>query len=133
MAVSQVTGTHPHRPVAILDDDDAFREALADGVASLGYATAHFAAPADLYAYLDDASPLCLLLDYNLPGITGLHVQARLARSSPELPVVFLTASDDDRICRAAFGAGAIAFLTKPVRLVQVEELIVSLVRVPQA
>lgn len=128
MTVQVVPGRHALRSVAILDDDAAFREALANGIAALGYATAQFGTPAELWDYLAAATPICLLLDYHLQGTSGLEVQAELAQRHPGLPVAFISASLDQRIRRKAIRAGAVAFLTKPVRLAEVEQLLAGLV-----
>ncbi|MDE2404350.1 MAG: response regulator [Sphingomonadales bacterium] len=117
------------RPVVILDDDDDFREALAGGIAALGYATAHFGGIDELLVFLAGARPLCLLLDYHLPGDNGLAVQARLAEARPRVPIVFVSACYDAKVSRAALASGAVAFLNKPVRLAELERVIEELAR----
>lgn len=56
----------------------------------------------------------CLILDVQMPGLNGLEVQQRLAQSGKKVPVVFITAHDDDAARERALAAGAVAFLRKP-------------------
>lgn len=112
------------RVIALLDDDPSFREALAGGIASFGYEVVELASAEALFAYLPGAGPACLVLDYDLPGLNGLEVQALLSERQPALPVIFLSACLDDRVARAALSAGAVAFLTKPTRLRELAEVI---------
>jgi len=111
------------RTIAILDDDDAVREALGDGVSTLGFAVQAFAAPAELFA-APFATIDCLLLDYDLPHCNGLAVQARLAECGFIAPIVFISATASERVVVAALAAGAEAFLRKPVRLAELEKLL---------
>jgi FixJ family two-component response regulator len=59
-------------------------------------------------------SPNCIVLDARLPGISGLDLQSRQAKTSRKTPLVFLTAQNEVRTCVRAMKAGAIDFLTKP-------------------
>jgi FixJ family two-component response regulator len=114
--------------VAILDDDHAFREALAGGIGSFGYEVVELPSPEALFEFLPRPGLACLVLDYDLPGQNGLEVQAVLAEREPDLPIVFLSACMDDRVSRAALAAGAVAFLTKPTRLKDLAQIIRTLV-----
>lgn len=107
--------------VAVLDDDPSFREALVAGISTFGCAAIEAGSPQELFDLLPETQPACLILDYDLPGLDGLGVQAHLARSGYRIPTVFLSACVDERVAHAAVASGAIAFLTKPVRLTQLE------------
>jgi FixJ family two-component response regulator len=59
--------------------------------------------------------PTCLVLDLQLPGLSGLDLQKRMAEAGLEIPVVFLTGHGDSPVSVQAMKAGAVEFLTKPV------------------
>ena len=107
--------------VAILDDDPAFREALAVGVSTFGWCAVEAGTAEELFTLLAETTPACLILDYDLPGLDGLEVQARLLRDGYKVSTVFLSACEDERVVRGALASGAVAFLKKPVRLTQLE------------
>jgi FixJ family two-component response regulator len=102
--------------VIIVDDDAAVRDALSELILSAGFQVACFASTRDLLA--DDAldRPGCLILDVRMPGASGLDLQHLLvARGNPK-PVIFLTGHGDVPMTVQAMKAGAVDFLTKPVR-----------------
>lgn len=102
--------------VIIVDDDAAIREAITDLVQSAGYETIAFGATADLLGSDVLDSPGCLILDVRMPGASGLDLQRQLMRSGNTKPVIFLTGFGDIPMTVDAMKAGAIDFLTKPVR-----------------
>ena len=110
----------PHdtaRPsVAIIDDDPTIREALQGLLLSVGFEVEAFDSPR---AFLDSprrTPPGCLVLDMWLPGQSGLEFQAELAKANIPSPVIFISGHVDVPTCVRAMKAGAIEFLTKPVR-----------------
>ena len=100
--------------VFVVDDDSRVRDALTTLLASAGLEVAAFAsATAFLEADKPDA-PACLLLDLDLPDISGLELQKELLeRQAP--PIVFLTGHGDIPSSVKAMKAGAVEFLSKPV------------------
>ncbi len=102
--------------VMIVDDDAAVREALSELLLSAGFTPAAFASTRDLLdaGVLD--RPGCLILDVRMPGASGLDLQHRLAESGDPKPIVFLTGHGDIPMTVQAMKAGAVDFLTKPVR-----------------
>jgi FixJ family two-component response regulator len=110
-------GAEPDRPLVILvDDDDNLREALHELMLSVGLDAISFASTRDLLeAELPDR-PGCLVADVRMPGVSGLDLQHRLAESGDPKPIVFLTAHGDIPMSVQAMKAGAVDFLTKPVR-----------------
>ena len=109
--------TEVQRPlVVIVDDDSSVREALAELISSAGYEPVCFASTRQL---LDDHSldgPGCLILDVRMPGASGLDLQQQLAQNGNRKPIVFLTGHGDIPMTVQAMKAGAVDFLTKPVR-----------------
>ena len=100
--------------VYVVDDDASIRRALHGLVNSAGWAAETFPdAPAFLAANRPDR-PGCLVLDVQLPGLTGLDLQTRLAEVNEALPIIFLSGRGDIPISVRAMKAGAIDFLTKP-------------------
>lgn len=105
------------RPVVyVVDDDASVRESLRRLVDSLGLAVEVFAgAQAFLDARAGD-TPGCLVLDVELPDLSGLELQRRLLDADDALPIVFLTGHGDIPMSVRAMKAGAVEFLTKPFR-----------------
>lgn len=102
--------------VIIVDDDPAVREALLDLVESAGYKAISFASTQELLEARVLDSPGCLILDVRMPGKNGLDLQNHLAQSGNPKPIVFLTGHGDIPMTVQAMKAGAVDFLTKPVR-----------------
>src|ERR1700722_19510147 len=102
--------------VYVVDDDASAREGVARLIRSAGVMTRTFASGEEFLAAPRPETPSCLVLDLNLPGLSGLDVQRELARSgAPQLPIVFLTGHGDIPMSVRAVRAGAAEFLTKPV------------------
>lgn len=102
--------------VIVVDDDAAVREALMDLVQSAGYEAAAFASTTELLASDTLDAPGCLILDVRMPGVSGLDLQRQLNRTGNPKPVIFLTGFGDIPMTVDAMKAGAVDFLTKPVR-----------------
>ncbi|WP_100000983.1 response regulator transcription factor [Phyllobacterium zundukense] len=109
--------TEADRPlVIIVDDDDSLRESLHELMQSAGLDSISFASTREfLEAELPDR-PGCLVADVRMPGVSGLDLQHRLVESGDAKPIVFLTAHGDIPMSVQAMKAGAVDFLTKPVR-----------------
>jgi len=102
--------------VSIVDDDLAVREAFVDLMSSAGLTARGFASPSE---YLNSDAPDragCLVLDVRMPGSSGLDLQTQLCRRGDVKPIVFITGHGDIPMSVQAMKAGAIDFLTKPVR-----------------
>src|SRR5262245_17018932 len=102
--------------VHIVDDDRAVRESLADLLRSMDYqVTLYGSAREFLNVELPDA-PACLVLDIRLPGTSGLELQEYLTRVNIRLPVILMSGFGDIPMSVKGMKAGAVDFLTKPVR-----------------
>ena len=101
--------------VYVVDDDASAREGVAGLIRSGGIPTKTFASGEEFLAAPRPNMPSCLVLDLNLPGISGLDVQEELVRSGEQLPIIFLTGHGDIPATVRAVKAGATDFLTKPV------------------
>jgi FixJ family two-component response regulator len=109
-----MTSTTP--TVHVVDDDDSLRTALLRLLRAAGFeARGHGSAGEFLLARAPDA-PGCVVLDVNLPGPSGLDVQTAFAGQDDAPPIIFLTGQGDIPMSVRAMKAGAVDFLTKPVR-----------------
>jgi FixJ family two-component response regulator len=100
--------------VAVVDDEAPMRVALGRLLRLAGYQVVAFESGHDFLSSLVHRAPACVLLDVNMPGLSGLQVQARLLAEHVSLPIVFITASDDADIERQALEAGDLRVLHKP-------------------
>jgi FixJ family two-component response regulator len=101
--------------VAIVDDDPSVRRGLQRLIRSAGWKVETFASAQEFLDRPLAISPNCLVLDLQLPGLSGLDLQQRMADLGLDIPVVFLTGQGNIPASVKAMKAGAIEFLTKPV------------------
>src|SRR5262245_21232607 len=114
---SPQVGNETQQPLVIIVDDDAsVREALSELILSAGFQSVGFASSRELLDADVLDSPGCLILDVRMPGVSGLDLQHRLAQSENPKPIIFLTGHGDIPMSVQAMKAGAVDFLTKPVR-----------------
>jgi FixJ family two-component response regulator len=102
--------------VHIVDDDPGVRAGLSSLVRSLGYAARLYASAGEFLASELPAIPSCLLLDVRLPGTNGLDLQDSLRQRGIEFPVILMTGYGDVQMSVRGMKAGAVDFLTKPLR-----------------
>lgn len=102
--------------VLIVDDDERIRMALQELMMSVGIDTACFASTRELLNAGIPDRPGCIILDVRMPGSSGLDLQNDLAMNGDAKPIIFLTGHGDIPMTVRAMKAGAIDFLTKPVR-----------------
>ncbi len=100
--------------IAIVDDDESAREGLSSLLRSAGLHVQTFSSAQDFLARARANAPSCLLLDLQMPGLSGLDLQKRMAEFELNVPIVFLTGHGDIPASVQAMKAGAIEFLTKP-------------------
>jgi FixJ family two-component response regulator len=100
--------------VAIVEDDGSVRAATDSLVRSLGYVVNTFASAEEFLRSnrLDDLS--CVIADVQMPGMSGVELQAHLLTQGHRVPFIFFTAFPDEQIRAQALRAGAICYLTKP-------------------
>jgi FixJ family two-component response regulator len=102
--------------VHIIDDDDAVRAGLGSLVRSVGNDARLYGSASEFLRSDLPAVPSCLLLDLRLPGTNGLDFQASLRERGILLPVILMTGYGDIQMSVQGMKAGAVDFLTKPVR-----------------
>ena len=101
--------------LAIVDDDQAVREALFDLLEVEGLCARTFESAAALLADADLDAFECIVTDVRMPGIDGLELQGILRAKGSAVPVIFVTSSNDENARALAMSLGARAWLTKPV------------------
>jgi len=106
----------PRPTVFVVDDDISFRQAIERLLRTGGYAVQTFASATEFLQCARTDAPGCLLLDLDLPGLSGLDLQSALAQGENPLPIVFLTGKGSIPTTVQAMRAGAEDFLTKPTR-----------------
>jgi DNA-binding NtrC family response regulator len=102
--------------VFVIDDDSSIRQSLRNLIRSAGLNVETFASAQEFLTGERPNSPGCLVLDVQLPGLSGLDLQQQLAKNNAEIPIVFITGHGDIPMTVRAMKAGAIEFLTKPFR-----------------
>jgi DNA-binding NtrC family response regulator len=100
--------------VYVVDDDPSAREGVAGLIRSAGLKARTFASAQEFLATPRPDVPSCLVLDVNLPGLSGLDLQQELAKSGDQIRIIFLTGHGDIPMTVRAVKAGAFDFLTKP-------------------
>ena len=101
--------------IYVVDDDVSVREGLESLLRSAGFTVQTFSSAQEFLASARADVPSCLVLDVQLPGLSGLDLQQELAKADVQIPIIFLTGHGDIPMSVRAMKAGALEFLTKPV------------------
>jgi len=100
--------------ISVVEDDISVRRAIKSLLSSFGYVTATFASAEDFLESDQVDKTTCLICDVNMPGLSGLDLQSRLAAQGRQVPIIFVTASTGERTRARALTAGALGVLSKP-------------------
>jgi FixJ family two-component response regulator len=106
--------TEPQPMVFVIDDDEAILEALQSLIRSVGLSVKTFASAEEFLRSGHNQETRCLILDVQMPGMSGLELQRQLAAAGSLLPIIFITAHGDEEARARALAGGAVAFLHKP-------------------
>ena len=101
--------------VCVVDDDFLARESTTRLLRSFKFNVKALASAEEFLNSDCLAETACLILDVRMPGMSGLELQRQLAVSNSDLPIIFITAHEDEDQRRQALEAGAVAFLYKPL------------------
>ena len=118
--------------IAVVDDEGAVRTALGRLLRLADYEVAAFACGDAFLASLATRVPACVILDVHMPGLSGLDVQSRLRAAHPDVPAVFITASDDPALDQAVAQAGGMTLLRKPFSNDQLLDAVGAAIRARQ-
>jgi FixJ family two-component response regulator len=108
--------------VAIVEDDAAMRKSIERLLRASGYATTTFASAEEFLQDTTLESALGLVLDIHLGGMSGVELRRRLLAAGSTIPVVFITAHDDEPTRREALAVGCVDYLRKPFELVRLTQ-----------
>jgi FixJ family two-component response regulator len=112
-----MTAPDENEPIAfVVDDSSDVREGLKSLLESVGMRCEVFNSPKQFLKYDTAPGPRCLILDVRLPEMSGLDFQTELARASRSIPTIVITGHGDIAMSVRAMKAGAVEFLTKPLR-----------------
>src|SRR4051812_41564520 len=100
--------------IAIVDDDVGILKGIARLLIAHGFSAQTFLSGEAFLASASVATADCLISDIQLGGISGIELRRRLSAAGSRIPVIFITALDEDEIFRQAKEAGCVAYLRKP-------------------
>jgi FixJ family two-component response regulator len=100
--------------LSVVDDDTSVRIATGRLIRSVGFTVEMFTSGEEFLRLGSLQKTSCLILDVNMPGMSGLQLQSHLAAAGHRFPIIFITAYPDERIRTLALRAGAVEFLYKP-------------------
>jgi FixJ family two-component response regulator len=102
--------------VYLVDDDAGVRKGLSRLLRARGYDVQPYSSPQEFLQQHDPAAPGCAVLDVAMPGLDGLGLQQALTTGGSHRPVIFITGKGDVPTSVRAMKAGALDFLTKPIK-----------------
>jgi FixJ family two-component response regulator len=102
------------RTIAVVEDNPSMLQGLNRLLSAHGFRVQTFASAESFLDDIANCEAECLLLDIHLGGISGVDLKRRLASSGRNLPVIFMTAIDDEATRQQALDVGCVAYLKKP-------------------
>jgi FixJ family two-component response regulator len=110
----QEAGLRAKTLISIIDDDADVREALAGLMNSRGFTVKAFPSALDFLARPNIRDTSCLIVDLNMPGMTGIELHRRLVELGYAIPMILITAYPDESVRAHALANGIICYLSKP-------------------
>jgi FixJ family two-component response regulator len=105
----------PTPVIFVVDDDVSVREGLGSLIRSAGWRVVLLASAREFLAHPPVDAPSCVVLDLQLPDLSGLDLQRQMAEAHNDIPIVFISGHGDIPSSVKAIKAGAVEFLTKPL------------------
>ncbi len=115
--------------ISVVDDDESICRTTTRLIESFGFRAAAFESAEILLGSGQLLDTSCLIVDVQMPGMNGLQLQSHLAAEGCSIPIIFITAYDDEESHRQAMQAGAVAILGKPFSDEQLLQTIRSALR----
>jgi FixJ family two-component response regulator len=112
--------------IAVVDDEESVRKAVVRLLRAAGHPARSFGSAADFLKNWHADRPECLLLDLQMPGLSGADVQRALNREGAHIPTIIITAHDSPGAREECTRLGAVAYLCKPLD----ESVLLAAVRV---
>jgi len=103
--------------ISVIDDDPSMSRMLQRVIAAAGFEVVCFASAEDFLNSVVPDQAACLVLDVNLPGMSGIDLQQHLTYSGRQIPIIFISGQADETIKRRVLDAGAAGFFNKPFRI----------------
>ena len=119
--------------IALVDDEESVRRALARMLSASQFDVDVFATGQEVLDSLRTRLPDCVVLDYQMPGLTGRDVQRQLSLGQIHLPIIVVTAHDQPALREQCLADGAVAYLSKPLQRERLVDLINDAVRLRSA
>jgi len=119
--------------IALVDDEESVRRALARMLSASQFDVDVFATGQEFLDSLRTRLPDCVVLDYQMPGLTGRDVQRQLSLGQIHLPIIVVTAYDQPALREQCLADGAVAYLSKPLQRERLVDLINDAVRLRSA
>jgi len=116
--------------VSVVDDDESVRESLPDLLRAFGYAAQAFSSAEEFLASDCVCRTGCLILDVAMPSMSGPDLQRELTLRQKEIPIVFITAHQDESVRPRLLGQGAVECLFKPFSATALREALNAAFRV---
>jgi FixJ family two-component response regulator len=114
LGIMVINGSSDSQWTAIVDDDEAVRNALQGLMRAVGLQARSFASAEEFLESGLQRHTGCLIVDIRMPGMSGLELQAKLNAQNCRIPTIFITAHGDEKMRMQALRAGAVEFLAKP-------------------
>jgi len=108
--------TAPRPLIAVVDDEESVRRALARMLSASQLDVEIFGSGQEFLDSLRTRRPDCVVLDYQMPGLTGRDVQRQLAEAQIRLPIIVVTAHDQPALREQCLADGAVAYIAKPLQ-----------------
>ena len=122
------------RPLlAVVDDEESVRRALARMLSASQFEVDVFASGQEFLDSLRARVPDCVILDYQMPGLTGRDVQRQLTLAKMRLPIIVVTAHDQPTLREQCLADGAVAYVAKPLQRERLVSLINDAIRLRAA
>ena len=102
--------------IAVVDDDGSVREATKNLLQLFGYVATSFASAEDFLNSDLAGDAACLIADVQMPGMSGVELQARLMSDGNHVPIIFVTGFPEEATRARVLKGGAVAYLAKPLR-----------------
>ena len=114
----------PKYKVLIVDDEKPIRDIIGRYLANKGFEVLEAGSGEEALKYFQIEKPHIVLLDINMPGLSGLETLSRLKKISPECKIIMITALWDEEMFKKCSDLGAIYYIVKPIELQYLDALI---------